>query len=190
MLKLPVIAVIPAYNSAKTLPALLDELIRQKYDDIFVIDDASTDGTVKVVKSYGPKVSLIENNENIGAGGNRNRIIGNTPAAFWHFIDADMQLLSKNTPDIIRGMKWPEKTSFIGGLVRNPDGSQNPFNYGARPHILRGYLQAPLQFMIWIIGRVYRPAGKFLRQLFSPLLRGLPNIYAPQATSGALDSRI
>lgn len=58
--RLPVVAVVPAHNAADTLPTLLDELIKQRYDKIFVIDDVSTDGTVKVVRSYGSKVSLIK----------------------------------------------------------------------------------------------------------------------------------
>lgn len=132
--RLPVVAVIPAHNAAKTLRPLLDELIKQKYDGIYVIDDASTDNTVKVVKTYGSKVKLIKSSENVGSGANRNRIIGRTSPAILHFIDADMQLLSKNTPNIIRSIEWPEGLAFVGGLVRNPDGTQNPFNFGLRPH--------------------------------------------------------
>jgi len=178
--KLPVIAVVPAHNDATTLPDLLDELIRQKYDQIFVIDDASTDSTIEVAKSYGSKVTVIENSENVGAGANRNRIIGKTAPALLHFIDADMKLLSKNTPAIIRAIEWPERVAFIGGIVRNPDGSQNPFNYGGRPNLFRSLFLGGIQFVIWLIGRAYRPAGKYLRGMFSPILKDLPNIYRKQ----------
>src|SRR5690348_5301063 len=109
MKHLPVIAVIPAHNAAHTIRPLLNELIKQKYNDIYVIDDASTDNTVSIVKSYGTKVNLIENSENVGSGANRNRIIGRTDKAIIHFVDADMQLLSKNTPQIIRSLKWPDR---------------------------------------------------------------------------------
>lgn len=179
MVKLPVVAVIPAHNAAKTLPALLDELIAQKYDDIFVLDDASTDDTVKVTKSYGSKVKLVENDENVGSGANRNRIIGRTDKAILHFIDADMKLLSKNTPEIIRTIDWPQNLAFIGGMVRNPDGTQNPFNYGLRPHFFRSFIIGGIQMAIWSIGLYSRPAGRFLRKFFSPLLSTFPNIYGP-----------
>jgi glycosyltransferase involved in cell wall biosynthesis len=174
---LPVIAVIPAHNAANTIEPLLDELIRQKYDGIYVIDDASKDKTVQIVKAYGRKVRLIENNENVGSGANRNRIIGRTPPAVLHFIDADMQLLSQNTPEVIRSIKWPKRVAFIGGLVRNPDGSQNPFNYGYRPNLFGSFFKGGIQYVIWLIGRIYNSAGKFLRNVFSPMLRHLPNIY-------------
>jgi GT2 family glycosyltransferase len=179
MTKLPVIAAVPAHNAERTIRPLLDELIRQNYDDIFVIDDASSDSTVKIVRSYGRKVKLIENAENVGSGANRNRIIGKTPPAIIHFIDADMKLLSQDTPKIIRRIKWPKNAAYIGGLVRNPDGTQNPFNYGPRPDIITSVFQGGLQFVCWRIGHFYRPAGIFLRTMFAPLLKGFPNIYRP-----------
>jgi N-acetylglucosaminyl-diphospho-decaprenol L-rhamnosyltransferase len=147
--KIPVIAAIPAYNAAKTIRPLLNELIAQGYDDIYVLDDASTDSTVKIVKQYSPAVKLIEGEENVGSGANRNRIIGQTPKAIIHFIDADMKLLSKDTPRIIRRLDWPIYAAYIGGLVRNPDGSQNPFNFGPRPGFITSVLRGAIQFACW-----------------------------------------
>jgi glycosyltransferase involved in cell wall biosynthesis len=177
MKKMPVVAVVPAHNSAKTLPTLLDELINQKYDQIFVIDDASTDNTLEVVKSYGSRVNLIKGEENVGSGANRNRIIGKTQPSIIHFIDADMKLLSKNTPAIIMDMRWPKDVAFIGGMVRNPDGTQNPFNYGLRPHFVRSFLIGGLQYFVWQTGRIYMPAGKLLKALLHPILHSFPEIY-------------
>jgi glycosyltransferase involved in cell wall biosynthesis len=176
-LRTPVIAVIPAHNSTKTIRPLLDELIKQKYDQIFVIDDASTDSTTQVVRSYKNKVQLIQGTENVGSGANRNRIIGKIPKSIIHFIDADMNLLSKKTPEIIRDIKWPMDLAFIGGMVRNPDGTQNPFNYGMRPHLLASIIIGGLQYLIWLIGRANKPTGRFLRKFFQPLLHRFPEIY-------------
>ena len=177
--KLLIIAVVPAHNAAKTLPALLDELIKQSYDRIFVIDDASSDNTVKLVKAYGHKVELIKGSQNVGSGANRNRIIGRTTPAIIHFIDADMKLLSADTPDIIRKMKWPKNAAYIGGMVRNPDGTQNPFNFGPRPDMITSIFRGGLQYASWRLGHFYKPAGVLLRTMFAPLLKGFPNIYMP-----------
>ncbi|HSX18227.1 MAG TPA: glycosyltransferase family 2 protein [Candidatus Saccharimonadales bacterium] len=177
---LPVIAVIPAHNASKTLPSLLDELLKQKYDEIIVIDDASTDSTISVARAYKNKVNIIEGKENVGSGANRNRIIGRTKNSIIHFIDADMQLLSRNTPGIIRTLDWPDDTAFIGGMVRNPDGTQNPFNYGPRPHLMLSFLLGGLQFLVWQIGRLNRSLGQFTRRIFNPLLRDFPKIYQIQ----------
>ena len=42
------------YNSAKTLPRALESVRQQKYDDIehIIVDGASTDGTVEIIKNY------------------------------------------------------------------------------------------------------------------------------------------
>jgi GT2 family glycosyltransferase len=177
MTRLPVIAAVPAHNNAKTLRTLLDELVKQGYDDIYVLDDASKDNTVRIAKSYSKKIKVIEGDKNVGAGANRNRIIGLTPPAIIHFIDADMQLLSKDTPDKIRAINWPKNAAFIGGLVRNPDGTQNPFNFGPRPNFFTGIFKGGLQYIIWLSGRLNKPAGIFLRHLFAPALAGFPNFY-------------
>jgi GT2 family glycosyltransferase len=178
MKHVPVIAVVPAHNDKATIKKLVDELVRQRYDDIYVIDDASTDDTTRIVKKYGKKVKLIENKNNVGSGANRNRIIGRTDKAIIHFIDADMQLLSKHTPDIIRTIDWPDDVAFIGGMVRNPDGTQNPFNYGPRPHLIHSFFAGGLQYLVWLIGRSNQPLGRLLRKLFNPLLSSFPKIYA------------
>jgi GT2 family glycosyltransferase len=173
-----VIAAVPAHNAAGTIKQLLKSLVNQGYDDIYVIDDASEDTTVRLAKSFSPKVKVLENSENVGTGANHNRIIGRVDDSIIHFIDADMILLTKNAPKVIKKMHWPKTAAYIGGIVRNPDGTQNPFNYGPRPHVLTGIPQGSLQFIIWRVGRLNRPLGKILRKLFAPLLKGLPDIYA------------
>jgi len=190
--KLPIVAVIPTYNAANTLPRLLDELIRQKYDKIFVIDDHSTDNTVEVVKSYEGKVQLIEGEENVGSGANRNRIIGHTDKAILHFIDADMQLLSRNTPQIIRSLKLANNTAYVGGLIRNPNGEQNPFNYGPRASLVTT-LQSWVQYAIWFLGRYFRPLASILQTSLQPMLHNWPNIYRkprPRQTFWAAESNM
>jgi glycosyltransferase involved in cell wall biosynthesis len=63
-----VIVIIPAYNEAKNLPRLLEEFheYRGRYD-VVVVDDASTDQTAQVVRSYG--VPLLRLPANLGIGG-------------------------------------------------------------------------------------------------------------------------
>lgn len=174
-----VAAVIPAYNAAGTLQVLLDDLVKQKYDEIIVLDDASTDDTAKITRNYKSKIRLIEGRNNVGSGANRNRIIGQTSSNILHFIDADMRLKSINTPDIIRQLHWPENTAYIGGLIRNPDSEQNPFNFGPRPGIVTS-LTSLLQYAIWLIGLRQKKLAAILRNLAQPILRSWPNIYTPQ----------
>ena len=76
---LPIIAAIPNYNMAEQLATLLPQIIQQGYDAIYVLDDVSTDDSREVVKRFAPKVTLIAGDRNLGAGGNRNRILSALP---------------------------------------------------------------------------------------------------------------
>lgn len=130
----PVIAAIPNYNMANSLAELLPNLLEQKYDQIFVLDDASTDHSVDAVKRY-DGVTVVAGKDNRGSGGNRNRILDVLPEnsdAIIHFIDADTSLETVNTPEIARAIFADTNVVAAGGLVKNMDGKQFLWNWGGR----------------------------------------------------------
>lgn len=65
-----VIAVLPAYNAAKTLKITYDEIDFTIVDDVILVDDLSNDNTVAVGKQLGIK-HIVEHKENRGYGGNQ-----------------------------------------------------------------------------------------------------------------------
>ena len=85
---------VPAYNSETTIRETLESLLNQTYArfKIIVIDNFSTDGTCDVVKEMAaldPRISLVENTENIGAEGNFNRCIQLAEGDFTGIFHAD-----------------------------------------------------------------------------------------------------
>ena len=64
-----VIAVLPAYNAERTLAATLADFPPGCVDDILLVDDGSTDGTVAVAREMG--LTVITHPENRGYGGNQ-----------------------------------------------------------------------------------------------------------------------
>lgn len=64
-----IIAVLPAYNAAKTLANTLGDIPRSWVDDIILVDDASTDGTPELARSLG--LTTIVHPHNRGYGGNQ-----------------------------------------------------------------------------------------------------------------------
>lgn len=129
--RLPVTAAIPAYNAESTLEPLLKTVLEQEYDQIFVLDDASTDATYELAHTYEPDITAVRGMENVGSGANRNRIIqvldGRT---IIHFLDADLRLNSEQTPELARHAATQPAVGYVGGLIRDPNGRQNPYNYG------------------------------------------------------------
>lgn len=64
-----VIAVLPAYNAERTLAATLADVPVGAVDEVLLVDDGSTDNTVKVARDMG--LTVIEHPENRGYGGNQ-----------------------------------------------------------------------------------------------------------------------
>lgn len=64
-----IVAVLPAYNAAKTLAKTLADIPADLVDEIILVDDASTDGTARLARSLG--LLTIEHERNRGYGGNQ-----------------------------------------------------------------------------------------------------------------------
>lgn len=65
-----VIVVMPAYNAELTLKTTYQEIPFDVVDEVILVDDASTDNTVKVAKEIGIE-TIIVHDKNIGYGGNQ-----------------------------------------------------------------------------------------------------------------------
>ena len=65
-----VLVVLPAYNAEKTLAATYAEIPHDIVDDIVLVDDGSSDGTLEVATRLGIR-HVIEHDVNVGYGGNQ-----------------------------------------------------------------------------------------------------------------------
>jgi glycosyltransferase involved in cell wall biosynthesis len=78
------IVIMPAYNAAKTLEKTYNDIPKDAVDEVILVDDASSDKTVKTAKKLGIKVFLHPTN--LGYGGNQK-------TCYWEAL--------KRKPDII-----------------------------------------------------------------------------------------
>lgn len=91
----PLVSVImPAYNSARFIEEAIRSVLSQSYTnwELFVIDDASQDETVKVVQNIAkiePRIKLLQLKTNLGTGAARNKGIEAAAGTFIAFLDAD-----------------------------------------------------------------------------------------------------
>jgi 2-polyprenyl-3-methyl-5-hydroxy-6-metoxy-1,4-benzoquinol methylase len=67
--KKKVVAVLPAYNAAKTLAITLKDIPRDVVDEVLLVDDVSKDNTAELARQLGIKV--IRHEKNTGYGGNQ-----------------------------------------------------------------------------------------------------------------------
>jgi glycosyltransferase involved in cell wall biosynthesis len=185
--ELPVVAAIPNYNMGYSLRRLLPQVLAQRYDRVFVLDDASTDRSVDVVSEFGDEVTLVRSRKNRGAGANRNQIIDHVDDwAIIHFIDADMELETAEIPTVARdvfGRYAAREVGLIGGLVSRVDGGQEYYNYGA-VFSLWGNVTANIQRLINRLREKPRLAAAMQRAT-APIMRDWPNILAPPTPASA-----
>lgn len=84
--------VIPAYNAEKTIRNAIDSVLEQTMADleVFVVDDASTDGTVHAVEAiHDPRVRLLRSPGNLGPSAARNMALRRARGCWVAFLDAD-----------------------------------------------------------------------------------------------------
>ena len=62
-----IIIVLPAYNAGKTLEKTLSQLPQDLEAEIILVDDNSTDDTLKIAESL--KIITLKHDRNIGYGG-------------------------------------------------------------------------------------------------------------------------
>ncbi len=82
--------VMPCFNAEKFLRDAVDSVLNQTYPsvELIVVDDGSTDGSLDILKGYGDRIRLIEQ-ENQGPYPARNAGIGVANGEFVAFLDAD-----------------------------------------------------------------------------------------------------
>lgn len=91
-MNIEVSVIIPAYNTENYIAKAINSALSQTLTNIevIVVDDCSTDDTVKVVQSINdPRLKLILNSKNMGAGGARNRAIASAQGKWVAVLDSD-----------------------------------------------------------------------------------------------------
>lgn len=91
-------AIIPTYNREKTICRAVDSILNQTYKniEIIVIDDGSTDGTLKLLEAYGNSIKIIKQCHK-GANAARNRGIKEAKGEYITFLDSDDEWLPQKT---------------------------------------------------------------------------------------------
>ena len=86
--------IIPTCNSAKFIIPCLDSVFKQKTPslEIILVDNASGDNTVSLVRKYYSQVKIIENKSNLGACKARNQALASTSGEWILTLDCDVVL--------------------------------------------------------------------------------------------------
>lgn len=116
-----VVAVLPAYNAAKTLEQTVNDISRQWVDDIILVDDASKDDTVAIAKKLGLKTFVHPVNR--GYGGNQKTCYKEAlklGADIMVMVHPDFQYDPRLIPDLIKPLLDGEADAAFGSRMLSP----------------------------------------------------------------------
>ncbi len=117
--------IIPTYNNAATLAAVIKD-VAQYSDHIIVVNDGSTDNTVDIVANF-PAVQFISYKKNIGKGWALRKAFAYATEQNYKYaisIDSDGQHFAKDLPAFIAKLEEEPNAIIIG--ARNMDQSSVP----------------------------------------------------------------
>jgi|SRR5581483_1926556 len=122
--------IIVTYNSAPCIAECVAS-VRQQQDiavEIVVVDNASADNTVGVVRGLGPDVRLIASQENTGFGRGCNLGAAASSGKIFFFLNPDAQFDGPAAlADVLRAFEKNPRWGGLGTRVARPDGKvENP----------------------------------------------------------------
>jgi GT2 family glycosyltransferase len=119
-----VTAIVAVHNGSPTIGACLDAIAGQSYrvTSIMVVDDASTDETVRLVKErQDPTIELVELRHNVGPAEARNLVLPRVTTDYFWIVDSDCVPLPDCLARLCAVLATDPKIGIVGGP--NP---QNP----------------------------------------------------------------
>ena len=121
--KKPLVTVItPAYNAEKFIVEAIDSVLNQTYKEFeyIIIDDCSTDKTLKIAQTYAKKdkrVRVYKNEKNLGIAGNRNKGVSLAKGKYIMWQDADDISISDRMENQVNILEKNKDMGIVGGAL-------------------------------------------------------------------------
>jgi N-acetylglucosaminyl-diphospho-decaprenol L-rhamnosyltransferase len=124
---MPNVSVIVAnWNTSNLLADCLNSVLQTtgRLDvEIIVVDNASTDGSVAIVRRQFPFVTVIANSKNVGFARANNQGAAASHGRYLLLLNSDARLLPDSLQSLVDTLKARPSVGLIGAQLRNPDGS-------------------------------------------------------------------
>ena len=118
--------VIVSYNSEKFIRDCLDSVTAQDVPfqyRIIVVDNASNDNTVSIIRNSFPECECIVNRENNGFAAANNQALNYSNAKFIFFLNPDTRLHKNALTNLVHFLESNREAGIVGPKIFNADGS-------------------------------------------------------------------
>ena len=122
--------IIPAYNTEKYIHQAIASVLSQTLEnlEIIVVDDCSTDNTVGVVRGFDdPRLRLLLNSQNLGAGGARNRALRAAKGKWIAVLDSDDWYAPERLSKLVQVAEQKNADLIADDLYLIADSSSSPW---------------------------------------------------------------
>lgn len=124
--------IIVSYNTSDLIGTCLDSVTAADdvTKEVFVVDNASADGSAALIRKMFPSVSLIVNTENRGFAAANNQVLPHCRGRYIFFLNPDTDVVSGAFREAISYMDAMPNVGLAGTKIINPDGSyQDSISY-------------------------------------------------------------
>jgi len=127
---------IVTYNSERQIAACLESVLAQRRaitQQIVVVDNASTDGTVALIRARFPAVHLVLPGRNLGFAAGVNLAARESDAEFVLLLNPDTEVVDHGLDVLVEFARAHPEYGVYGGRTLRPDGSLEPSSCWGRP---------------------------------------------------------
>jgi len=131
--------IVVSYNTADLIGACLASVAAGQGVplEIFVVDNASSDGSADVVRKGFPPVCLVENRENRGFGAANNQVLSRCRGRYLLLLNPDTVVRPGAFREMAAYMDAHPRVGLAGPRILNPDGTRQDsvsFRYPGQKH--------------------------------------------------------
>lgn len=121
--------ILVSYNTAEMSVKSLQCLYASKGDfelEVFVVDNASKDNSVALIKQHFPMITMIENKTNVGFGRANNQVLSVIKGDYLLLLNTDAFVTSDTLQKTLSHMQTHPRTGVLGVMLLGRDGVLQP----------------------------------------------------------------
>lgn len=115
--------VIINYNTCQELQACIGSIKPEDASEVVVVDNNSSDGSVEMVRSKYPWVTLLANKANVGYGAAANQAIANSTARYVVLLNSDTRLQPGSLKALSHYLDQHPRAAIVGPRLEGSDGT-------------------------------------------------------------------
>lgn len=149
MIKTLVSVIMPAYNGERYISKAIESVLNQTYPDLelIIVEDASTDKTLEIIKSYGDeRIKLLENSRNQGIAYSTNRAIEMARGKYIALLDDDDYAAENRIELQVEYLEQNPQIDILGGRAAIINECGEVIGYTGVPRNNPEYIRAMLLF--------------------------------------------